>query len=95
MLGTPPPGFTTSAMNRQTVGPLSLPGQQGLVPQQGYNPTSSGYSLPSSAAYPSSMPRPVGSPGGTLPPGISPQQAAQALMRQPTAVARPHMPGAI
>ena len=48
MLGAPPPGYSPFAINRQTVQPHGVPGQQGLV-AQGYAPAASSYSAPSSA----------------------------------------------
>ena len=78
MLGTPPPGFNVPSINSQTVaGPSAqtMPGYQGGT-AQGYNPTSSGWSMPSSAHYPSALPRMPGAPGGVMPPGaVSPQAA--------------------
>jgi hypothetical protein len=89
MLGSPPPGFNTQPINRQTVaGPaaLTVPGIQGLQ-AQGYNPTSSSYAMPSSAHYPSALPRFAGTPGGAMPPGAPMQQQMMAR-----ALARPQQP---
>ena len=47
MLMAPPPGYNPAAVNRQTVSPYSVPGQQGLA-AQGYNPSLSSFSAPSS-----------------------------------------------
>ena len=80
MLMTPPPGYSPSPMNRQTVQPLGSPAMQGM-------PITGGGSLGASAPYGSSLGRPMlpPAPGGAMhgPPlgGMANTNMAQALGR--------------
>jgi hypothetical protein len=77
MFYTPPPGYNTSAINYQNVGPFNVPGQQGNVAQGYYaNPFRSSYSLPSSFSIPSSIDYPQQYSG---PPQSPVAQMAKAL----------------